>query len=157
MAAAPVSGVLGASVEHSAPAAPPRSILRYSGDVSRFAFTAALAVAAPAFADVAYFASIEDLPLPPGFVEMNAGWSMAAESGRLTEVRAQGSGDAHSVRRFYVEALPPLGWSPSPQLDDAFVYVRGRERLMFSFSESENGRVLVRARLLVNGADSQGD
>ncbi len=131
--------------------------MRYSCDVSRFAFTAALVVAAPAFAEVAYFASIEDLPLPPGFVEMNTGWSMAADSGRLTEVRAQGSGNAHSARRFYAEALPPLGWSPSPQLDDALVFVRGRERLMFSFSEFEEGRVLVRARLLVNGAASQGD
>ncbi len=125
--------------------------------MSRLAFTAALAVAAPAFADVAYFVSIEDLPLPPGFVEMNTGWSMSGENGRLTEVRAQGSGDAHSARRFYAEALPQLGWSPSPQLDDALVYVRGRERLMFSFSEPEEGRVFVRARLLVNGAAPQGD
>ncbi len=121
------------------------------------AFASALICAAPAFADAAYFAAIEDLPLPPGFVELDAGWSMEVESGRLTEVRAQGGGNIQSARQFYEEALPQLGWSRSPQLDDALVYVRGRERLMFAFSAPGEGRVFVRARLLANAAPPQAD
>jgi hypothetical protein len=125
--------------------------------MSRLVLAAALVCAAPAFADAAYFAAIEDLPLPPGFVELDTGWSMEVESGRLTEVRAGGRGDVQSARRFYVESLPQLGWSQSPQLDETLVYMRGRERLMFAFSAPGEGRVLIRARLLVNAAPSQGD
>jgi hypothetical protein len=121
------------------------------------AFTAALICAAPAFAEVTYFAAIEDLPMPSGFAELNSGWSMEVEEGRLTEVRAQGNGEVPSVRRFYVETLPQLGWSQSPQLDDTLVYVRGRERLMFSFSAPGGGGVLMRARLLVDAAPPQTD
>jgi hypothetical protein len=120
-------------------------------------FAITLAWAAPALADAAYFAAIEDLPLPPGFVELDTGWSIEVDEGRLTEVRAQGSGDVQSARRFYVQTMPQLGWSQSPQLDDTLAYVRGRQRLMFSFSAPSDGRVELRARLLENTPPLQAD
>jgi hypothetical protein len=125
--------------------------------MSRALLIAVLACPAPAFAQTAYFAAFEDLPLPPGFVELSTGWSMEGEDGRLTEARAQGGGDVQSARAFYRETLPQLGWSQSPQLDDSLVYVRGRERLMFSFSAPDRDRVLVRVRLLVSSAPSRSD
>jgi hypothetical protein len=132
------------------------SIVRYTHCVSRFVFIAALSCAAPAFADTAYFAAIEDLPLPSGFVE-RPGWTMATEAGALTEVRAEGAGTEADVRAFYERSLPALGWSASPQVDGSVVFVRARERLMFAFAAPGAGRVTIRARLLVRPAPSNAD
>jgi hypothetical protein len=130
--------------------------VRYTFIVSRFAFTAAIVCAAPAFADTAYFAAIEDLPMPTGFVE-SPGWTMPTEAGALTEVRAAGAGSVDETRAFYERSLPPLGWSASPQVDGGLVFLRGRERLMFAFSAPGAGRVFMRARLLMHAAPSNAD
>lgn len=126
-------------------------------DVSRFVFIAALIWAAPAAAQTTYFASIEDLPLPAGFAESTGGWSMQTEAGALTEVRAAGRGSIEQVRAFYDLALPALGWSHSPQLDQSLVFQRGRERLMFGFGAPGDGAVTIRVRLLTQTASMNAD
>jgi hypothetical protein len=124
--------------------------------VSRFVFTAALICAAPAFADTAYFSSIEDLPLPAGFVE-RPGWSMATDQGALIEARAEGPGVVADVRVFYEESLPALGWSLSPQVDGNLVFVRARDRLIFAFAAPSADQVSIRVRLLTDPVPTNAD
>jgi hypothetical protein len=124
--------------------------------VSRFVFAVALVCAAPASADVAYFASIEDLPLPPGFVEDEAAMAFDGAEGRLVLAYAEGELSGLAVRDFYYEALPPLGWSVSPQPDGALVFVRGREQLSFTV-EQRDGRTRLGARLVVAPAAMDAD
>jgi hypothetical protein len=110
---------------------------------------AVLACAAPASAQTHYFAAIEDVPLPPGFVEGEAEASaFAGEGGRIVLAAAEGELSGLAVREFYHENLPRLGWSLSPQPDDALVFQRGRERLSFTV-ESTGGRTWLGARLAV--------
>jgi hypothetical protein len=130
--------------------------LRYTRRVSRFVFAAALVVAAPAFADAAYFAAIEDLPLPPGFVERDAGATFESLQGRLVLSYAEGELPGREVRDFYYDALPPLGWSVSPQPDGALVFQRGREELSFTV-EQRDGRTRLGARLVVAPAVMDAD
>jgi hypothetical protein len=124
--------------------------------VSRFAFAAALVCAAPAFADVAYFAAIDDLPMPLGFVESEAATAFDSAEGRLVLAYAEGELSGLAVRDFYYQALPPLGWSVSPQPDGALVFVRGREQLSFTV-EQRDGRTRLGARLVVAPAAMDAD
>lgn len=114
------------------------------------------AVAAPAYAEAAYFAAIDDVPLPPGFREREGGWSFAGEAGRIVEAEALGSASGVAVREFYDETLPALGWSASPQADGALVFVRGRESLSFSV-RSEGGLTLIGVRLVTRPASMAPD
>ncbi len=82
---------------------------------------------------------------------------MAVDGGQLTEMRAEGSRPAAAVRAFYVESLPALGWSFSPQANDDLVFLRGREQLLFSLSAPDAGVTLIRARLLVQPASMSDD
>ncbi len=125
--------------------------------MSRAVFIAALVCAAPAAAETAYFAAASDVPLPNGFAESGEGWTMAVDGGQLTEMRAEGSRPAAAVRAFYVESLPALGWSFSPQANDDLVFLRGREQLLFSLSAPDAGVTLIRARLLVQPASMSDD
>lgn len=122
--------------------------------VTRFAFAAVLMAASTA--DAAYFASIEDLPLPPGFVERDAPSRFESGEGRLVLASAEGDLSAPAVRAFYTEALPQLGWSVSPQPDDALVFQRGREQLSFMI-EQRDGRTRLSARLVVAPAAMDAD
>lgn len=124
--------------------------------VSRFAFIAAIACATPALAETAYFASINDLPLPLGFTDTRTGSSFDSDAGRIVIVHAEGPASLAAVRDFYDAALPPLGWSFSPQADGAMVFQRGRERLDFSLDRNgENTRLDV--RLVVRPASMNAD
>ena len=120
------------------------------------AFTSVLLCAAPAFAEAAYFAAIEDLPLPPGFVERDAGAAFESLEGRLVLSYAKGEMSGLAVRDFYYGALPPLGWSLSPQPDGALVFQRGREELSFTV-EQRDGRTRLGARLVVAPAAMDAD
>ncbi len=125
--------------------------------MSRFALAFVAALTAPALAEASYFASIEDLPLPPGFSERaSAGEGFGSESGRIVLVAAEGELTPVAVRDFYYETLPQLGWSVSPQTDGALVFQRGREQLSFTV-ETANGRTRLGARLVVAAAPSNGD
>jgi hypothetical protein len=124
--------------------------------VSRFAFAAVLICATPALADVAYFTSIEDLPLPPGFTEREAPAQFESTEGRLVLAYAEGELSGLAVRDFYYEALPPLGWSVSPQPDGALIFVRAREQLSFTV-EQRDGRTRLGARLVVAPAAMDAD
>jgi hypothetical protein len=124
--------------------------------MSRFAFVTALICATPAFADAAYFASIEDLPLPPGFVEREASTSFDSAEGRLVLAYAEGELHRLAVRDFYCDTLPQLGWSVSPQPDGALVFQRGREQLSFTV-EQRDGRTRLGARLVVAPVPTNAD
>ncbi len=125
--------------------------------MSRFALAFIATLAAPTLAEAAYFSTIEDLPLPPGFTErVSAGEGFGGESGRIVLVAADGALSPLAVRDFYYDALPQLGWSVSPQTDGTLVFQRGREQLSFTV-ETANGRTQIGARLVVAAAPSNGD
>ena len=119
-------------------------------------FASALICAAPALADAAYFAAIEDLPLPPGFTERDPGVAFESAEGRLVLAYAEGELAGLAVRDFYYDALPPLGWSVSPQTDGALVFQRGREELSFTI-EQRDGRTRLVARFVVAPAAMDAD
>ena len=124
--------------------------------MNRFAFAAALICASPAFADAAYFAAIEDLPLPPGFVERDAGAGFDSGEGRLVLAYAEGELSGVAVRDFYYDALPQLGWAVSPRPDGALVFQRGREELSFTF-EREGASSRLGVRLVTHPAPTNGN
>jgi hypothetical protein len=124
--------------------------------VSRVLFAAVFACAASAHAQTAYFAAIEDLPLPPGFAEREPAPGFAGDGGRITLAFAEGDLAGLAVRDFYYEVLPQLGWSVSPQPDGALVFQRGRERLSFTL-ENIGGRTRLGARLAVLPASMDAD
>lgn len=125
--------------------------------MSRFVVPAAvLFIAVPFSADASYFRAIDDLPLPPGFTERDAGAGFDSGAGQIVLVQAEGQLSATAVRDFYDRALPALGWSRSPQPDGALVFQRGREQLSFTV-EAASGRTLLGARLLVLPASMNAD
>jgi hypothetical protein len=124
--------------------------------VSRAVFTAAIICAAPAFADAAYFAEIEDLPLPPGFAEVAGEPSFEGAEGRIVFAIAEGRSSAVQIRDFYSAALPQLGWAFSPNPDGALVFQRGRETLTFAVREGAQ-RTLLSVRLVTHPVPTQAD
>jgi hypothetical protein len=124
--------------------------------MSRLVFTAALVCAAPAFADAAYFAAIEDLPLPPGFSEVAGEPSFETAEGRIVLAIADGRSSAAQISDFYSAALPQLGWAFSPNPDGALVFQRGRETLTFAVREGAQ-RTRLSVRLVTHPVPTQGD
>jgi hypothetical protein len=60
---------------------------------------------------VEYFAEIADLPVADGLVEQaDKSTVFDAPMGRIVTAYASGKVDADSVRDFYDDALPALGW-----------------------------------------------
>jgi hypothetical protein len=66
---------------------------------------------ATAGAQAVFFATVSDLPLMPGLTE-SAETALVFDnpSGRIVEVAATGAVSATTVRSFYGETLPQLGW-----------------------------------------------
>lgn len=124
--------------------------------MSRVLFAAIFVCAASAHAQTAYFSAIEDLPLPPGFVEQEPAPGFAGHGGRIVLAFAEGDLPGLSVRDFYYEVLPQLGWSVSPRPDGALVFQRGRERLSFTVADID-GRTRLGARLAVLPASMDAD
>lgn len=111
--------------------------------MSRALLIAAVVCAAPAYADVAYFRDIPDLPLPPGFAETQADAPFEG-AGRIIFAEALGDYDeALAARDFFYDTLPALGWAESVE-EGAAVFQRGRERLhLFLIREGERTRLKV--------------
>ena len=97
-----------------------------------------------------FFSAIEDLPLAPGLTEHSGGFVFQGEEGRIVSVAAEGPADADSVRAFYRETLPALGWAENPGADPA-EFLRGRERLILDIAESDAG-LRLEARLIARAA-----
>ncbi len=95
-----------------------------------------LLFAAPALAQTAYFSAMEDLPLPPGFVESAPPGVFEAPEGRVLALSAEGAGEGLAVRDFYSETLPALGWAEHARSDGVLVFRRGRERLRFTIERA---------------------
>lgn len=95
------------------------------------AFAACLLCAAlPARAETPAFVSIApDVPLMPGFSEMrDQAIAFDKPNGRIGESLAIAKPiPAESVRGFYRDTLPQLGWSAAREGGDS--YVRGEDRL----------------------------
>ena len=123
--------------------------------MSRALLFSMVVLAAPAFAEARFFRTLEDVPLPPGLTEVDAGFAFEGEAGRIVTARAEGRAAAAAVRDFYVDTLPALGWSLSPG-GEAIVFQRGRERLTLSISTRDAGTRLE-ARLVVRPASMSGD
>ena len=116
-------------------------------------------LAAPAFAAGGYFSAVPDLPIPPGMSEdedMYGGLFSDAQ-GRLVSASAHGPVAPETMRQFYTDALPALGWSlvPTPEAQD-MQFVRGRERLVLHTERQTDGAYL-RVRLIVRPASTGGD
>ena len=59
-----------------------------------------------------FLATIEDLPLMPGFVEaLDEGMVFESPSGRIAEAFATGAATRDGVLAFYADTLPQLGWT----------------------------------------------
>jgi hypothetical protein len=105
--------------------------------MSRFMFIAAIAYAAPAFADTAYFATIPDVPVAPGLRDASDNWEFSSDGVRVIGASASGQTRAEQVRAFYQASLPALGWALSVGSggENETVYLRGREELALSFHQ----------------------
>ena len=124
--------------------------------MSRFAFIVGIVCAAPAFANAAYFAAIDDLPLPPGFSEVAGGPPFETAEGSIVFAIAEGRLSAEQIRDFYSASLPELGWAVSPDPDGALVYQRGRETLTFAVREGAQ-RTRLSVRLVTHPVPTQAD
>jgi hypothetical protein len=100
-------------------------------------FLAAIASAAPAHAETAYFSQIEDLPMPAGFTETADRTEFSNDEVRIISVSASGRAQAERVRGFYGETLSALGWAISLGSggENETTYLRGREQLSLSFHQ----------------------
>jgi hypothetical protein len=116
--------------------------------MSRAVLAAAIICVAPAWGQSRYFSELSDVPMPPGFTESDTAVGFDGARGRLVVARASGDLPEASVRAFYVESLPQLGWALSPRDDGVLVFLRGRERLSFAMRR-ENGRTHLSADLAV--------
>ena len=90
-----------------------------------------------------YVAGIPDLPLMPGLTPLpESGLVFDKPGGRIVEAFAEGSMTSKSVRTFYDETLPQLGW----RRETPGAYLREGERLSLDFSQDAEG-VTVHFRL----------
>jgi hypothetical protein len=120
-----------------------RDLLRRAAGLLAGVLTAAAIAAAAQAAE--FFASIEDLPLPSGFAELEAdGMVFESPAGRIVSAVARGSGSVEGVRTFYRGALPPLGW----EARSGDRYRRDDEQLSFTFEPAQGGVLIVRVRLV---------
>jgi hypothetical protein len=107
------------------------------------AFLAALllltALAAPANAQGAFVAGIEDLPLMPGLAAQGEASVFDAPQGRVVDATAQGAPSRAAVLDFYARTLPQLGW----RSEGEGRFAREGERLVLEFPASQ-GATLVR-------------
>ncbi len=126
--------------------------------MSRILLAALVSFAASAHAETRYFAAMEDLPLAPGLAETGPGFWFDDANGRITGAMAHGAVAPEAVRRFYLDALPALGWalSPGAGVEGELVFLRGPERLALAISARDGGTELE-ARLFVRPASMRGD
>jgi len=99
-----------------------------------------LLLSAPAVAaQTVYSRVIEDLPLMPGMAELSDNAVVFDKpSGRIVETEATTTASPASVRKFYAEALPPLGWKALGVSE----FVRDRETLKIDIEEKKPEEVV---------------
>lgn len=104
-----------------------------------FFFAAFLTLAAPLASaqTTAYLRLIEDVPLPQGYREAGEAVVFEGTAGRIVQTSIIGRAGREAARRFYLDALPVLGWSSAPEAGGDLIFNRGRERLSIVFSESQ--------------------
>ena len=97
-------------------------------------------VTATAWAQGAWLAGVEDLPLMPGLIERSERSVVVDKpGGRIVEAEAIGRIERSAVEKFYAETLPALGWMPQ----NAGTFRRDDEVLRLDFGR-EGGAVTVR-------------
>lgn len=120
--------------------------------------TAALSPVPLAEARTHFFASLDDVPLPPGFTERTAdATAFEGQPGRILLAAADGPGPAASAQSWTVTALKGLGWSVSEADPARTVLIRGREVLTVEAAPDPSGVVTLRVRLVVRPAPSGED
>jgi hypothetical protein len=108
-----------------------------------------------AMAQAQFFALADDVPLPEGFAETTAPAAFAAPGGRVLQMEASGVARAQDVAGFYAEALPQLGWTPSPgEAGAAAGYVRGRETLTLDVTDAGEGSVRISVLIVAQPASA---
>jgi hypothetical protein len=109
-----------------------------------FVLLIAACCALPAFADGAFVAGTNDLPLMPGLTEIDGTSTVFDKpSGRIVEAYATGKGlSTADLVKFYVATLPQLGWRRGGDL----YFERGKEQLLLTPME-DGGRLTVRFNL----------
>ncbi len=103
------------------------------------------AFATPGLAQTApgFLSAIADLPLTPGLAErIEDSVVFEHRNGRIVRAIAVGRVSVAEVRRFYLQALPALGWEPA----GADRFVREGERLQLDLLPGD-GRLTVRFAL----------
>jgi hypothetical protein len=90
------------------------------------------------------------LPVAPGLEEAAPGFSFDGAAGRIIGASASGEAQPASIRSFYAQTLPALGWSQSPGVSEQgdLIFLRGRERLALTIAPQASGSA-VRVRLFM--------
>jgi hypothetical protein len=110
---------------------------------------AAVAWAGAAQGQTRFLAAFEDVPAPPGLVEIeDGGFSFVSDLGRIEETSASGAVEEGAVRAYYRAALPALGWSVDGDDAAGLSFLRGRERLTLAFQRGSDGLTRVRYRMV---------
>lgn len=73
------------------------------------ALLTAIALSSGARADT-FLKEYEDLPLPVGLTELPGGMLFENPNGRIVEATAKGQVPPATIKAFYAESLPQLGW-----------------------------------------------
>ena len=136
----------------------PRAMSWFAQPLRAFAVTALAATlcaavcADEARADTRFLTAFDDVPLAPGLTERaDAAFTFAAPEGRIEEATATGAAQEGTVRAYYRDALPALGWALNGDAAD-MVFVRGRERLTLVFVRGSDGALRVRYRVIARPA-----
>ena len=97
-------------------------------------------------AETVYSSVIDDLPLMQGMTEKPDDVLVFDKpGGRIVEFSAATSATAESVRSFYQQTLPPLGWKAGAPMS----FIRDTETLKINFDKT-GGKTLVRFTLTPN-------
>lgn len=108
-----------------------------------------LSFAVPASA-VDFLETIQDIPLPAGFVELAGSVEFETPFGRIVEATAEGRGTIELSNAYYRDSLPAFGWG---LVEAPLVFERGNERLYISLMDGD-GIVHVGFKLVVKPASS---
>ncbi len=95
-----------------------------------------------------YLDAVEDMPLMEGLHETGEGGIVFDKpNGRIVRSIAEGRVTETSVRHFYADTLPQLGWKRLKKLeliDDLLIFNREKERLEIEIVSEQKGITEVR-------------
>jgi hypothetical protein len=109
-------------------------------------------VTAVPVAAATFLSIVEDVPLMPGLAEVpDTATVFDKPAGRIASTEAKGAVTAASVRQFYAETLPQLGWQPvGSSGSGATEYRRDAEVLQLTLSGRDGTALIVRFELRPN-------